>query len=91
MSIKARLLYILIILFINGYSNSIGSTVIPTIASLLFFVILIPPLSKITKVDLLHEKFVELAFKKAKHKATQAKPVEKPKEQKTANINRPCI
>ena len=82
MSIKARLLYILIILFINGYSNSIGSTVIPTIASLLFFIILIPPLSKITKVDLLHEKFIELAFKRANHKATQAKPVKTPKEQK---------
>ena len=82
MNIKARLLYILIILFINGYSNSIGSTVIPTIASLLFFVILIPPLSKITKVDLLHEKFIELAFKKSKNnKASKEKPVKNSKEQ----------
>ena len=70
-SIKARLIYILIILFIYDYSNSIGSTVIPLIATLLFFIILIPPLSRLTKVDFLHEKFIELAFKKSKHEAAK--------------------
>ena len=70
-SIKARLIYILIILFIYDYSNNIGSTVIPLIATLLFFIILIPPLSRLTKVDFLHEKFIELAFKKSKHEAAK--------------------
>ena len=65
MSIKARLLYILIILFINGYSNSIGNTVIPFITIFLFFIILIPPLSRITKFNLLHEKLFEFASKES--------------------------
>ena len=65
MSIKARLIYILIILFINGYSNSIGNTVIPFITIFLFFIILIPPLSRITKFNLLHEKLFEFASKES--------------------------
>ena len=65
MSIKARLVYILIILFINGYSNSIGNTVIPFITIFLFFIILIPPLSRITKFNLLHEKLFEFASKES--------------------------
>ncbi len=72
MRIRARLIYVSsIILFINVYSNSIGGTVIPLIATLLFFIILIPPLSRLTKVDFLHEKFIELAFKKSKHEAAK--------------------
>ncbi len=70
MSIKARLIYILIILFINGYSNSIGNTVIPFITIFLFFIILIPPLSRITKFNLLHEKLFEFVSKESEQTST---------------------
>ena len=70
MSIKARLIYILIILFINGYSNSVGNTVIPFITIFLFFIILIPPLSRITKFNLLHEKLFEFVSKASEQTST---------------------
>lgn len=70
MSIKARLIYILIILFINGYSNSVGNTVIPFITIFLFFIILIPPLSRITKLNLLHEKLFEFISKESEQTST---------------------
>ena len=70
MSIKARLIYILIILFINGYSNSVGNTVIPFITIFLFFIILIPPLSRITKFNLLHEKLFEFVSKESEQTST---------------------
>lgn len=70
MSIKARLIYILIILFINGYSNSVGNTVIPFITIFLFFIILIPPLSRITKLNLLHEKLFEFVSKESEQTST---------------------
>ena len=70
MSIKARLIYILIILFINGYSNSVGNTVIPFITIFLFFIILIPPLSRITKLNLLHEKLFEFVSKQSEQTST---------------------
>lgn len=70
MSIKARLIYILIILFIIGYSNSVGNTVIPFITIFLFFIILIPPLSRITKFNLLHEKLFEFVSKESEQTST---------------------
>lgn len=70
MSIKARLIYILIILFINGYSNSVGNTVIPFITIFLFFIILIPPLSRITKFNLLHEKLFEFVSQESEQTST---------------------
>lgn len=70
MSIKARIIYILIILFINGYSNSIGNTVIPFITIFLFFIILIPPLSRITKFNLLHEKLFEFVSQESDQAST---------------------
>ena len=70
MSIKARLIYILIILFINGYSNSVGNTVIPFITIFLFFIILIPPLSRITKFNLLHEKLFEFVSQESDQAST---------------------
>ena len=70
MSIKARIIYVLIILFINGYSNSVGNTVIPFITIFLFFIILIPPLSRITKFNLLHEKLFEFVSQESDQAST---------------------
>ena len=70
MSIKARIIYVLIILFINGYSNSVGNTVIPFITIFFFFIILIPPLSRITKFNLLHEKLFEFVSKESEQTST---------------------
>ena len=83
MSIKARLIYILIILFINGYSNSIGNTVIPFITVFLFFIILIPPLSRITKFNLLHEKLFEFVSQESDQASKQTNIKEPTKKTKS--------
>lgn len=81
MSIKARIIYVLIILFINGYSNSVGLDSVAILGALLFWIVVIPPLSRLTKFDLLHNKIIEkfdgdnIANIKEASKTTKSKAV----------------
>lgn len=93
MSIKARIIYVLIILFINGYSNSVGLDSVAILGALLFWIVVIPPLSRLTKFDLLHNKIIEkfdgdnIANIKEASKKTKSKAVNTNSDTEMAKTN----
>jgi len=56
MSIKARIIYAILIGTLNVIGNNIGSALIATMGLALPWLVIIPALSRKTKLDLLHEK-----------------------------------
>lgn len=59
MSIKARIMYVILFIALNAIGNAIGSAFIAFIALALPWLVIIPALSRVTKFDLLHNKITE--------------------------------
>ena len=59
MSIKARIMYVILFIALNAIGNTIGSAFIAFIALALPWLVIIPALSRVTKFDLLHNKIIE--------------------------------
>ena len=59
MSIKARIMYVILFIALNAIGNTIGSAFIAFIALALPWLVIIPALSRVTKFDLLHNKITE--------------------------------
>ena len=65
MRLRARLLYIFLVLILNGQSNIIGFDIGSFLTILLFWMYAIPYLSRVSRLDYLHAKLVSL-FKPTK-------------------------
>lgn len=59
MSIKARIIYAILFMTPNVIGNNIGSALIATMGLALPWLVIIPALSRKTKIDLLHNKIIE--------------------------------
>lgn len=59
MSIKARIIYAILFMTPNVIGNNIGSALIATMGLALPWLVIIPALSRKTKLDLLHNKIIE--------------------------------